>query len=132
MARWMALSRASRGWPGEVAITPASATTTPAEEASSTPYPVAASPGSTPMIRRVEPFTCSGRGDGVDDLVGDVVVGVHGLDVVLLLEGLDEPQHGRGILALHAHGGLGHHVDLGLEHGHTRALEGLADRLHFI
>src|SRR5678816_1337654 len=80
--RWSALSRASSGWPVVVLMTPASTTVTPPGSASSTPNPVATSPGSTPMTRRT-----LGRGDGVDDLVGDVVVGVNGLDVVLLLEG---------------------------------------------
>src|SRR5215475_5872016 len=105
MARWSALSRASRGWPVVVLMTPASRTATPPAAASSTPNPVATSPGSTPMTRRA-----LGRGDGVDDLVGDVVVGVHGLDVVLLLQGLDQPQHRRGLLALDLHRGLRHHV----------------------
>src|SRR5215471_13870214 len=111
----MAWSRASSAWPAVVVMTPASATTTPPATASSTPNPVATRPGSTPMIlsacapglaalaagpgpaagagRRPgggpsEPSSLRG-GDGVDDLVGDVVVRVHGLDVVLLLEGLD-------------------------------------------
>src|SRR5215831_6779652 len=87
--------------------------------------------GGCPMGGRI-PSSMSRRGDGVDDLVGDVVVGVDGLDVVLLLEGLDQPQHCCGVLALHAHGGLGHHVDLGLEDRHAGALETLANRLHFI
>src|SRR5262244_4289055 len=100
----MALSRASRGWVLAVVITPDSITVTTPGAASMTPNPVATSPGSTPMTRRA-----LGRGDGVDDLVGDVVVGVNGLDVVLLLEGLDEPQDRGGLLALHPHRGLGHH-----------------------
>src|SRR5215468_7917517 len=116
IARWMALSLASSAWLGAVEMTPASTTATPPGAASRTPNPVATRPGSTPMIRRRSPGPGPGRptsrrGDGVDDLVGDVVVGVDGLDVVLLLEGLDQPQHRCGVLALHAHGGLGHHVD---------------------
>src|SRR5512147_3292281 len=108
-------------------MTPASRTATPPTPASSTPNPVAMSPGSTPMTR-----SALGRGDGVDDLVGDVVIGVNGLDVVLLLEGLDQPQDRRGLLALHLHRGLRHHVDPRLEHRHALPLEGLANRLHFI
>src|SRR5690349_13617417 len=126
-ARWSALSRASSGWPVVVLMTPASTTVTPPGSASSTPNPVATSPGSTPMTR-----SALGRGDGVDDLVGDVVVGVNGLDVVLLLEGFDQPQHRRGLLALHLDRGLGHHVHPRLEHRHALPLERLPDRLHFI
>src|SRR5262250_3425883 len=100
----MALSRASSGWALVVVMTPDSTTVTTPGAASTTPNPVAMSPGSTPMTR-----SALGRGDGVEDLVGNVVVRVDGLDVVLLLEGLDEPQHRRGVLALHAHGGLRDH-----------------------
>src|SRR5512132_859501 len=120
----MALSRASKTWPVVVLITPASTTVTPPGPTSSTPNPVATSPGSTPMTRRA-----LGRGDGVDDLVGDVVVGIHGLDVVLLLEGLDQSQHRRGLLTLYLHGGLRHHVHPSLDHRHPLPLERLADRL---
>src|SRR5689334_8295130 len=126
-ARWSALSRASSGSPVAVLMTPASRTVTAPAPASSTPNPVATSPGSTPMTR-----SALGRGDGVDDLVGDVVVGVNGLDVVLLLEGLDQPQHRRGLLALHLDRGLRHHVHPRLEHRHALTLERLADGLHFI
>src|ERR1700675_509079 len=100
----MALSRASRGWVLAVVITPASRTVTAPGAASRTPKPVATSPGPTPITRK--PL---GRGDGVEDLVGNVVVGIDGLDVFLLLQRIDEPQHGGGILALHPHGGLGDH-----------------------
>src|SRR5712691_13267515 len=126
-ARCRAFRRASRGWPAAVLMTPASRTTTPPAPASSTPNPVATRPGSTPMTR-----SALGRGDGVDDLVGDVVVGIHGLDVVLLLEGLDQPQHRRGLLTLYLHGGLRHHVHPRFDHRHPLPLERLADRLHFI
>src|SRR5688500_13799932 len=132
-ARWMALSRASRTWPVAVLITPAPTTVTPPAPASSTPYPVATSPGSTPMTLRMRRSANGlGGGDGVDDLVGDVVVGEDGLDVVLLLERLDQPQHCRGILAVDAHGGLGHHVDLSLEHRNARPLQHLADCFHLV
>src|SRR6267143_2838909 len=126
-ARWMAFNRASSDWVAPVEITPTSRTVTAPGAASRTAKPVATSPGSTPITRK--PL---GRGDGVDDLVGDVVVGVNGLDVVLLLEGLDEPQHRRGLLALHLHRGLGHHVHPRLDHRHALPLERLPDRLHFI
>src|SRR4030095_15531239 len=129
----MALSRASRTWPVLVLITPASTTVTPPGPASSTPNPVATNPGSTPMTLRMRrPGTGLGGGERVYALVGDVVVGEDGLDAVLLLERLDQPQHRRGVLAVDAHGGLGHHVDLGLEHRDPRALQPLADRSHFV
>src|SRR4026208_21373 len=127
MARCSALSLASRGCPAVVLMPPASRTAPPPPPASSTPNPVATSPGSTPMTR-----SALGRGDGVDDLVGDVVVGVYGLDVVLLLQGLDQPQHRRGLLALDLHRGLRPRVHPRLEHGHPLPLQRLAHQLHFI
>src|SRR6266481_1653022 len=127
MARWMAFNRASSDWVAPVEITPTSRTVTAPGAASRTAKPVATSPGSTPITRK--PL---GRGDGVEDLVGDVVVGIDGLDVVLLLERLDEPQHGRGILALHPHGGLGHHGDLRLDDREPLRLERVPHGVHFI
>src|SRR5215467_2135640 len=123
----MALSRASSGWALVVVMTPDSTTVTTPGAASTTPNPVAMSPGSRPMTRRA-----LGRGDGVEDLVGDVVVRVDGLDVVLLFERLDEPQHGGRVLALDAHGGLGDHGRLRFEDRYPLVLEGGAHRLHFI
>src|SRR5262249_51142858 len=123
----MALSRASSGCVLAVVMTPDSTTVTTPGAASTTPNPVATSPGSRPMTRRA-----LGRGDGVEDLVRDVVVGVDGLNVVLLFEGLDEPQHSRGILALDADGGLGDHGRLRFEYGYPLVLEGGAHRFHFI
>src|SRR6266536_2815792 len=76
--------------------------------------------------------TASRGGDGVDGFVGDVVVGMDRLDVVLLLENLDQPQHRCRILALHPDRGLRHHVDLGLHDRNPLALQRLAHRLHFI
>src|SRR5438128_12268994 len=123
----MALSRASRGSVEVVDTTPAATTVTAPGPASRIPKPVSTSPGSTPITR-----TPLGRGDGVEDLVGDVVVGIDGLDVVLLLERLDEPQHGRGILALHPHGGLGDHGDVRLEHRQPPRLERVAHGVYII
>src|SRR5713101_3694420 len=126
-ARWMAFNRASSDWVAPVEITPASRTVTAPGAASRTPKPVATSPGSTPITR-----TPLGRGDGVEDLVGNVIVGIDGLDVFLLLQRLDEPQHGGGVLALHPHGGLGDHGSFRLEHRHPLRFERVAHRLHFI
>src|SRR6266545_3937477 len=126
-ARWMALSRASSGCVLAVVITPTSRTVTSPGAASRTAKPVATSPGSTPITRK--PL---GRRDGVEDLVGNVVVGIDGLDVVLLLKRLDEPQHGGGVLSLHADGGLGDHGDFRLEHRQPLRFERVAHRLHFI
>src|SRR5712691_2108408 len=123
----MALSRASRGSVEVVDTTPAATTVTAPGPASRIPKPVSTSPGSTPITR-----TPLGRRDGVEDLVGDVVVGIDGLDVVLLLERLDQAQHGGGVLAFHPHRGLGDHGGLCLEHRHSLGLERLAHRLHFI
>src|SRR5262249_43811162 len=123
----MALRRASSGWALAVVMTPDSTTVTTPGAASTTPNPVATRPGSRPMTRRA-----LGRGDGVEDLVGDVVVRVDGLDVVLLFERLDEPQYGGRVLALDAHGGLGDHGRLRFENGYPLVLEGGAHRLHFI
>src|SRR5437870_13700475 len=128
----MALSRASRLWPADVLMTPASTTTTPPGRASRTPKPVAMSPGSTPMTRRAWPASGLGGGDSGDDFVGDVVVGVDGLDVVLLLDGLDQAQNRGGVLALDAHEGLGHHVDLRFQNRDTVPLQRLAHRLDLI
>src|SRR6266568_6537482 len=114
----MALSRASSGKLEAVDTTPASTTVTAPGPASRIPKPVSTSPGSTPITR-----TPLGRGDGVEDLVGDVVVGIDGLDVVLLLERLDQPQHRGGVLALHPHGGLGDHGDLRLDDREPLRLE---------
>src|SRR5262245_57719522 len=105
-ARYRAFSRASRGSLVRVVMTPDSSTTTPPGPASSTPNPVLTRPGSIPMTRSTPPARgnpaalASRRGDGFDDLVGDVVVGGDGLYVVLLLQRLDQPQHRRGVLAL--------------------------------
>src|SRR6266508_3485794 len=126
-ARWMALSRASSDWLAAVVITPTSRTVTSPGAASRTAKPVATSPGSTPITRK--PL---GRRDGVEDLVGNVVIGINGLDVVLLLERLDEAQHGGGVLSLHPHGGLRDHGDVRLEHRQPLRLERLAHGIHFI
>src|SRR5262245_58724242 len=128
----MASRRASRVSLAGVVITPDSTTLTPPGPSVRTPKPVAVTPGSTPMTVRgrapgslcqLFPNALLGRGDGVDDLVGDVVVGMDGLHVVLLLQGFDEPQDGGGVLALHTDRGLRHHVDLRLENRKSLAFE---------
>src|SRR2546426_2745555 len=101
----MALSRASRGSVEVVDTTPAATTITAPGPASRIPKPVSTSPGSTPITR-----TPLGRRDGVEDLVADVGVRIDGLDVVALLERLDQPQHGGGVLDFHPHPEFADHV----------------------
>src|SRR3546814_5434170 len=69
--------------------------------------------------------TGSGGGDGVEDLVGDVVVRVDGLHVVLLLERLDEAEHRGRVLAVHLDRRLRHHVDAPRSEEHTSELQSL-------
>src|SRR5262245_9983499 len=128
--RW---TRSSSGACGLVSITPASRTDIPAP-ASSTAYPVKTSAGSMPSTRRRRGTTGappSGRGDGLHDLVRDVVVRVDRLDVVQLLQRLDEAQHLGCLLALHTHRRLREKGHLGLDDGHTIRLELGAHGVHF-
>src|SRR3990170_3644904 len=111
-------------------MTPASRSDTPPGPASRTPNPVSTSPGSIPMTRK--PGAALGGRDGVDDLVGDVVVGVNGLNVVLLLQGLHQSQDSVSVLALRADRGERHHAHFGFQDGDLPLLQGPAHRLHFI
>src|SRR5262245_28768820 len=70
--------------------------------------------------------------DRLDDVVGDVVVGIDGLNVVLLLQCLDQAKHRRRVLALHLDGRLGHHVDLRFHDRNRLAFQRLSHRFHFI
>src|SRR5262245_57390001 len=110
-------------------MTPVSRTVTRAGPAAITPYPVATSPGSIPRTRDVE--LCSGSRDGLEDLVRNVVVGVHGLDVVQLLQSLDQLHHGVRVLALDAHRRLWHERDLGVDHGDLLLFQRASHRVHF-
>ena len=84
------------------------------------------------LARHVMTRSALGRGDGVEDLVGNVVVGIDGLHVVLFLERLDQSQDRGGVLAFHADRGLGDHGGLRLDDGNPLDLQSLAHRLHFI
>src|SRR6185503_1269184 len=101
----MMRSRASKARSVVVLMTPAARTTEAAVARSSTPKPVATSPGSMPSAFLAP--TPLGSGDGLDDLVGDVVVGVDGLNVVEILQRFDESKHGRRFFAFDTNGGLG-------------------------
>src|SRR5262245_37626965 len=101
----MRARRASSGAFVAAPMTPAATTwTLPPAPRVRTPYPVSTRPGSMPRIRRAAragPASCSGGRDSLDDLVRNVAVGVHALDVVQLLERLHEAQHRGRFLALH-------------------------------
>src|SRR5260370_11596547 len=96
----MSSTRASSERSAAVAMTPLARTSTPPGPGSMSPYPVATRPGSTPRILKL------GSRDGLEDLVGDVVVRVHGLNVVQLLHRLNQAQHAVRVLALDPSRGL--------------------------
>src|SRR5438105_5238314 len=109
----MSWTRASSARSRAVATTPLASTSTPPGAGSMSPYPVATRPGSTPRTVRL------GSRDGLENLVGDVVVRVHGVNVVQLLQRLDQAQHAGRVLALDPHRELRHERHLALEHGHA-------------
>ncbi len=76
-------------------------------------------------IRRASP----GLGEAGDLLFGDVEVGGDGLDVVVVLELLDEPQDLLGLLALDLDVVLGQEPDLGGRDLDLGLLDGLEDGL---
>src|SRR5215813_5013941 len=124
--------RAPSGTSADVSITPVSTTSGAAGPASSRAQPVATSPGSTPSTRDGGAAgRRSGGGDGLDDLVGNVVVRVDRLDVVQLLQRLDEAQHLWRVLAFDANRRLGYEGDLRLEHGDPGGLQGRPHGVHF-
>src|SRR5205823_8509388 len=125
----MSRTRASRGASAEVTMTPVAATVTPPGTGYTRPQPVPTSPGSTPSTRK--PAPTSGSRDGLQDLVGDVEVGVDVLDVVQVLQRLDQAHDRRGLRALDAHGRLRHVRHLGLDDGHARLLQRVAHGVHF-
>src|SRR5579885_1662375 len=66
--------------------------------------------------------------DGLlEDLVGNIEVGVHPLDVVVVLQSVHEAQHLLGLLPGQGDGGLGDHGDLGGDDGVAGLLERLPD-----
>src|SRR5215831_12365016 len=106
-------------------MTPRTSTATPPSPGAISPKPVPTRPGSTPRTLRL----CGG--DGLENLVGNVVVSVDGLDVVHFLQRLDQAHHGSRVLALDPHRRLRHEADLTLDDGDPRALQCLAHRVHF-
>src|SRR5712692_6081080 len=92
--------------------------------ASTSANPVLTRPGSMPRIGRgALAGARSGGRDGLDDLVGNVVVRVDRLDVVQLLQRLDQAQHLWRVLPLDANRRLWYERHLGLEHGDPRRFE---------
>src|ERR1043165_9432353 len=102
-------------------MTPLPSTASPPRAETSTPNPVATSPGSIP--RTADAGRGSGSRDRLQDLVRDVVVGMHGLDVVHVLQRLDQLQDRVGFLALDAHRRLRDVGDLRVEHGDLLTVE---------
>src|SRR5215471_1580693 len=90
---------------------------------SSVPQPVAASPGSMPSN---SVWDLDG-GDAFEDVFWDVEVGIDLLDVVLLFQGLQQPQDGRGPVLADRHGLLGLHGDLGVLNGDAGGGDRLPD-----
>src|SRR5437762_9535293 len=117
--------RAGSGVSADVVMTPVAMTAAalpPPAAGSTRPQPVPTSPGSTPSTRM--PAAASGSRDGLQDVVGNVEVGVDVLDVVQVLQRLDEAHDRGGLRALDSHGRLRYVRHLGLEDGHARLLQG--------
>src|SRR5262250_2598096 len=106
-------------------MTPRSSTATPPSPGSISPKPVPTRPGSTPRTLRL-----SGR-DGLENLVGNVVVSVDGLDVVQFLQRLDQAHYGRRVFAFDPHRRLRNEADLALQHGNPRPAQRVAHGVHF-
>src|SRR5436309_14852122 len=106
-------------------MTPVSTISTRPGPGASSAYPVETRPGSIPRTLRL------GSRDSLENLVGDVLVSEHGLDVVQLLQRLDEAQHAGGVLALDPYRRLRHVGHPGLEHGHARPQKRVTNLVHF-
>src|SRR5205807_5175457 len=76
-----------------------------------TATPVRATPGSTPRTRTQRSLISSRH--RLEDFVRDLRVGVHLLHVVVLLESLEQPDHGRRLLGVELHRRAGVHRHLG-------------------
>src|SRR5262249_29369232 len=107
-----------------VVMTPLTTITAAAGPGSMSPYPVATRPGSMPRNRWL------GSRDGLEYLVGNVVVGVDGLYVVQILQRLDELDHGGGVLRLDPHGRLRNVRDLPFDDRHARPRQRVAHGVH--
>src|SRR5512143_491024 len=96
---------------------------------STIPNPVDWRLGSIPRTRMAFAGASPGLREGGDLLFRDVEVGGDGLDVVVVLELLDEPQDLLGLLARDLDVVLGQETDLGGGHLDLGLLDGLEDRL---
>src|SRR4030095_3650773 len=126
--------RTSSGVSALVAMTPVSVTTARPGPGSTSAQPVPTSPGSIP--RTLTPTAAPGTArlssrDGLENLVGNVVVGVDVLDVVQVLQRLDQAHHRRGGGTLDPDGGLRHVRHLRLEDRNTRFRQPVTHRVHF-
>ena len=61
----------------------------------------------------------------IHDLVRDIEVRIHVLDVIIVLERINKPQHLLRFLAVELHIGLRDHGDLGDIQGHARVFQRL-------
>src|SRR5579884_2994437 len=105
-----AVSRRGLGVPGRVSMQPAWTRRSAPGSPSTTATPVLASPGSTPrtLMRR------RGRSpDALEDVVGDLGVGVDLLHVVVVLEGVEKAEHGGRLLGVELDRVGGRHRHLG-------------------
>src|SRR5690606_30982220 len=136
-SRWRAARRVPSGRPGSVRMTPA-ATAAGRGCPSTRPYPVTVRPGSIPKTNMCS-VSLGGEGDGFGHcgasgaghdpfhhLVIDVVVRVHGLNVVEVVEVVDEAEELLGVGLLHRHGGGGQLGDVGAFDGDPGRLDRLA------
>src|SRR4030065_351039 len=99
---------------------------------STIPNPVDWRLGSIPRTRMDSAGASPGLGEAGDLLFGDVEIGGDGLDVVVVLELLDEPQDLLGLLALDLDIVLGQEPDLGRGDLDLGLLDGLEDGLVLI
>src|SRR5258706_6179232 len=89
---WVASNRSGRGKADEVSRQPASTIRSRLPVRSTIPQPSAAVPGSIPRTITLPPETPGSPGDLGEELLGDLEVRGHALDVVQLLERFDEAE----------------------------------------
>src|SRR5215218_1716005 len=108
--RWIRSSRRSRGWSGVVSTTPPSRATMWFPSTRTTPKPRFAAPGSMPIT------TCTGSdsrnsvgclplgGELLENVGGNVEVGVDLVDVVLVVERVEQLQNPLGVVPIQLDG----------------------------